>query len=32
MLLMLPFYWEENIGLINDYIVIMSSRKNERAW
>ena len=26
---MLPFYWEENIGLINDFIVIMNPRQSE---
>ena len=28
---MLPFSWEENIGLIDDFIVIMSSSQKERA-
>ena len=28
---MLPSYWEENIGLIDDSIVIMNSSPKERA-
>ena len=28
---MLPFSWEENIGLIDDFIVIMTSSQKERA-
>ena len=28
---MLPFSWEENIGLIDDFIVIMNSSPKERA-
>jgi len=28
---MLPFYWEENIGLIDDFIVIMNSSQKEKA-
>ena len=28
---MLPFYWEENIDLIDNFIVIMNSSLKERA-